>query len=62
MKAFCANCRVLRDMNYPTSILDDGGFIISGRCAACEGYLEQKKKFVVASKEEGGLIPFAFPL
>jgi RNA polymerase-binding transcription factor DksA len=48
MKATCARCGALREMNYPTSRLEEGGFVISGKCAVCDGYLEQKRRVVLA--------------
>jgi RNA polymerase-binding transcription factor DksA len=48
MKARCANCRALRDIDYPISRLDWGAFTIAGKCAVCGGYLEQKRRVVVA--------------
>ena len=48
MKANCANCRALRDIDYPISSLEEGAFIISGTCAACGGHLEQKRRVVLA--------------
>jgi hypothetical protein len=47
MKAHCENCRTLRDMDYPTSTLDDGAFTIGGRCSYCGGHVEQKKKILL---------------
>jgi hypothetical protein len=48
MKAHCAGCRALRDIDYPISRLEGGAFMIAGKCAVCGGYLEQKRRVVLA--------------
>jgi len=48
MKAHCEHCRTLREMDYPTSVLNDGLFTIGGVCSVCGSHLEQKKKILLA--------------
>jgi RNA polymerase-binding transcription factor DksA len=48
MKARCTICRAIRDIDFPTSSLEEGTFVISGTCAVCGSYLEQRRRVVLA--------------